>query len=139
MYLYAFVEPATGSTYWLILPEVTGETMTLALKEFACHLGAGPDHHVLLIVDRAGFHTGDTVSVPEGIHLEFLPSHTPELQPAEKLWSLSDEPLVDKCFATLDDIMDVLEIRCRVLRDMKETIKGRCNFHWLPQGGGHAN
>ena len=48
-------------------------------------MGAGKDKRMLLVVDRAGWHTGGEVEVPEGgIHLEFLPSGSPELQPAEE-------------------------------------------------------
>ena len=38
--------------------------------------------------------------VPEGIEIEFLPPYSPELQPAERLWQLIDEPLVNQYFET---------------------------------------
>jgi hypothetical protein len=37
-----------------------------------------------------------------------LPSHSPELQPAERLWTLVDEPIVNRSFETLDDLEEVL-------------------------------
>ena len=36
-------------------------------------------------IDQAGWHTRAEVRVPEGLHLEFIPSHSPELQSAERL------------------------------------------------------
>jgi len=48
------------------------------------------------------------VEVPEGIHLEFMPSHSPELQPAERLWPLTNEAVANQLFQTLDDLEEVL-------------------------------
>ena len=46
----------------------------------------------------------ESVVVPQGIYLEPLPPYSPELQPAERLWQLSDEPLVNKSFDTLSGV-----------------------------------
>jgi transposase len=132
VYLYGFVNPSTGETYWLILPTVTTELMSLALHEFAIHVGAGAEHQVVLAVDQAGFHTG-AVTLPEGIHLIFLPPHTPELQPAERLWNLMDEPLVNQCPQSLKEVEDMLYDRCRVVSTLQHTVRGLCQFHWWPK------
>jgi hypothetical protein len=34
--------------------------------------------------------------VPDGLHPVTLPPYSPELQPAERLWALSDAPLVNR-------------------------------------------
>jgi hypothetical protein len=84
-YLYGFVRPESGEVFWLILPTVNVELFSMALKEFAEEVGAGGEEkRVLLVVDKAGWHTGGEVEVPEGIHLEFLPSGSPELQPRRR-------------------------------------------------------
>ncbi len=70
------------------MPTVNTELFSMALNEFAREVGAGKDKLILLVVDQAGWHTGKEVEVPEGIHLEFLPSGSPELQPVERLWPL---------------------------------------------------
>jgi len=51
------------------------------LADFAQHFGIGRKKQVVLVVDQAGWHTSEQVKIPEGMHLEFLPSHSPELQP----------------------------------------------------------
>jgi transposase len=84
-YLYGFVRPQSGEVYWLILPTVNVELFSIALNEFAREVGASKDKRILLVVDQAGWHTGKEVEIPEGIHLEFLPSGSPELMPAERL------------------------------------------------------
>jgi hypothetical protein len=92
-YLYSFVRPKTGEIHWLILPTVNARVFSVALEHFARELGAGKNsrRRVLLVLDKAGWHTGGEVEVPEGIELEFLPSASPELQPSERLWPLSNE------------------------------------------------
>ena len=45
-----------------------------------------PDVHVIMIWDRAGFHTSNNVRVPENVTLIHLPAYSPQLNPIEKLW-----------------------------------------------------
>jgi len=70
-YLYGFVRPQSGEVFWMILPTVNTELFSLALWEFAKEVGAGADKRIFLVVDKAGWHTGGEVEIPEGIHLEF--------------------------------------------------------------------
>ena len=46
--------------------------------------------------------------LPSGIYVEYLPPYSPELQPAERLWSVADEPLVNKSFDKIQDLEAVL-------------------------------
>lgn len=86
---------------------------------------------VLLVEDNAGWHRSEKVKIPEGITVEYLPAYSPELQPAERLWTLVDEPLVNEDFETIDEIEKLLVKRCHVLREMKEEIKNLTDYHWL--------
>ena len=88
-YLYSFVRRASGEVHWLILPTVNAEVFSVALSHFAEEVGCDKDMRLVLVLDQAGWHTAKEVEVPEGIHLEFLPSNSPELQPSERLWPLS--------------------------------------------------
>ena len=131
-YLYGFVHPATGQTQWLILPRVNGDWFNQALAIFAQQVGAGPQKRIVLVLDGAGWHSCNHLVVPEGLHLELLPPDSPELQPAERLWRLADEPLANRCFDNLEALEDILEARCRTLLTMKAEIKALTNYHWWP-------
>ena len=61
------------------------------LADFAREFQWDPDKRVLLVVDQAGWHQSQELVIPEGIDLFELPSHSPELQPAERLWPLTNE------------------------------------------------
>ena len=105
----------------------------MALNEFAKEVGAGKDKRVVLVVDQAGWHTGKEVEVPEGIHLEFLPSGSPELQPAERLWVLTNEGVAKRLFEEIEQIEEALMERCVQLLDQCESIRALTNYHWWPQ------
>jgi transposase len=132
-YLYGFVRPESGEVYWLILPTANVQLFSMALLEFAKEVGAGESKRVLLVVDRAGWHTGGEVEIPEGIHLEFLPSGSPELMPAERLWSLTNEGVANKIFEEIEELEEALVERCEQLLDQTETIQDLTNYHWWPQ------
>ena len=87
---------------------------------------------VFLVEDNAGWHTSKSSKVPEGIEVEYLPAYSPELQPAERLWSLVDEPLVNQNFETIEQIEEILVGRCNILREeMQSEIKKLTNYYWL--------
>jgi len=85
-YVYAFVHPEKGHSYWLILPSVNLELMKMALKNFSKSVNPKKNIIIILLVDRAGFHKLTTEDIPEGVVLYKLPPYTPELQPAETVW-----------------------------------------------------
>jgi transposase len=105
----------------------------MALNEFATEVAASEDKRILLVVDQAGWHPGKEVEVPEGIHLEFLPSGSPELQPAERLWALTNEALANGLFEEIEEIEEALMERCLELLDQTETIRDLTNYNWWPQ------
>jgi transposase len=94
-------------------------------------MGASSDKIILLVQDRAGWHRSKKVEFPEGIIEEFLPPYSPELQPAERLWSLVDEPLVNEHFERIEQMEEVLAVRCVTIQNMREEIKNLTNYHWL--------
>jgi hypothetical protein len=132
-YVYGFVQPETGATEWRLLPTVNSAVFTLALAHFAQAVGAGPDKQVLLVLDQAGWHQSAQVAVPPGLHLVPLPPYSPELQPAERLWPLTNEPLANRTFATLAELDAVLDDRCADLTDHPDQVRAYTLFHWWPR------
>jgi hypothetical protein len=132
LYVCGFVRPTTGETEWWLLPTVNAVVFGLVLEAFARDFGAGPDKRILLVLDGAGWHTGEAVHLPEGIHLLVLPSYSPELQPAEHLWPLTDEPLANTRFADLATLEAVQATRCLSLQQQPDLIRQHTLFHWWP-------
>ena len=131
-YLHGFVEPTSGHTFWYLTSWVDVQAFNLVLHEFAAWCGAGTATPVLLVVDQAGWHTGHEVVVPPGITLIFLPPYSPELQPAERLWPLSNEAICNQLFASLQDLEEAQCARCNQLQDQPELVRAATQFHWWP-------
>jgi transposase len=85
-YLYVFGAacPQTGQTVGLLAPYLNTDTVNAFFREFEKE--TDPDVHVVMIWDRAGFHTSHKVRVPENVTLVGLPPYSPQLNPIEKLW-----------------------------------------------------
>lgn len=135
MQVSAFVQPETGENLWWLHDKVNTPTFNGILADFAASVGAGPLHQVIVVLDGAGWHKAKAVEMPDGVHFAFLPPYSPELQPAERLWSLSDEPLVNRCFGSLKDLVSALKPRCDDLTRRRHEIQGRTLFHWWPTFG----
>jgi hypothetical protein len=56
-YLYAFARPNSGKVHWLILPTVSAQAFSIALENFAREVGAGKKKRIVLVVDKAAWHT----------------------------------------------------------------------------------
>lgn len=132
LYVYGLVRPTTGETWWCLLPTVTTAAMTVALAEFARDEGIDAQHRAVLVLDGAGWHTSPDLVLPAGIDLVLLPPASPELQPAERLWPLVNEPVANRVFADLDALDDALVTRCQVLRADPHPIRNLSRYRWWP-------
>lgn len=131
--MWGFIHPATGRTEWLITSTVSSDGMTEALNAFASEVGAGLERRIVLVIDGAGWHSGNDVKIPDGIHLVFQPPYSPEVQPAEQLWPLLHEPLANRPFEDLDELTKVAGARCCELSADLETVRRRTSFYWWPK------
>jgi transposase len=103
------------------------------LEAFATAARAGPDKQIVLVLDRAGWHTSTRLRVPEHVHLLFLPPYSPELQPAEHLWPLTNTALVNQHFPSIDDLEDAQAARCTVLQAQSDLTRSATLFPWWPR------
>jgi transposase len=132
-YLVGFVHPASGRTVFHLATSVSIALFEVELAAFAEAVGASPTKQIVLVLDRAGWHTSVRLRVPEHIHLLFLPPYSPELQPAEHLWPLTNTCLINRQFATIEDLEDVQFAHCIELQRQPERIRSTTRFHWWPQ------
>jgi len=145
LYVWGFVEPATGATVWNVSNAICKrsssapcgsaplkEMFEAILLDFAKSAGAGQNKRIVLQLDCAGWHGPENLVVPDGIRLVFQPSYSPELQPSEHLWEFVDEPLVNTYFETVEDLEKVVSERCVALIGQQDTIRASTLFHWWP-------
>ena len=129
LYVTAFVAPTSGETVWFLSNGIDKPFFAKLLEAFARDTGAGRDRIIVLQLDNAGWHTPENLPVPDGIRLVYQPAYSPELQPAEHLWPLVDEPLANNHFDTIDDLDAVVALRCR---DLKLRPRPHCSAHRIP-------
>src|SRR5258707_9944066 len=135
-YLVGFVHPASGRTFFHLahLPTtVSIPVFAVELAEFARQAGASPTKQIVLVLDRAGWHTSVHLRVPEHVHLLFLPPYSPELQPAEHLWPLTNAALVNQHFASIEQLEDAQFTRCSTLQARPALTRSTPCFHCWPK------
>jgi putative transposase len=87
--VYGAVEPTTGERFFLELPYLKADMFQLFLETFA---QAFADSLNILLLDNSGAHTAQRLTLPDNVHLVFLPPYCPELNPIERVWrDLKDE------------------------------------------------
>ena len=67
-----------------------------------------PGAHAVIILDRAGWHTTQKLSIPDNMTLLPLPPRAPELNPVENVWQFMRENwLSNRVFKSYDDIVNL--------------------------------
>ena len=89
----------------LVMPRCDTEAMNLHLAEIATQIAPGA--HAALLVDQAGRHLSDRLTVPPNITLIPLPAKCPELNPQENIWQfMRDNWPSNRIFKSYDQIVD---------------------------------
>ena len=106
VYVFAAVGAQWGHLTALILPMANTEMMSLFLAHVAQEFS---DFFIVMLVDRAGWHTAQRLIVPENIRLLPQPARSPELNPTEPIWEeLREKTLPNKSFPSLHGLENIL-------------------------------
>ena len=129
VYVYAGVCPQLGRMSSVILPYANTEMMNLFIKQLGEDF---KEYFVVMVTDRAGWHTSKGLEVPENIRLLPLPSYSPELNPAEHVWEeLREKDLPNWSFDSLDQLEENL---CRGLNRLSahpDYLRSLTNFPYM--------
>ncbi len=83
VYAYSALSPQSGDCYSMISPFCNTE----AMSEFLGQLSNYYKHYrIILILNKAGWHTGQLLQLADNIQLLHLNPYSPELNPVELLW-----------------------------------------------------
>ena len=103
--IFGAICPKEGKGAALVLPRCHTEAMNLHLAEIAT--AVAPGAHAALLLDRAGWHLSDRLTVPPNITLVPLPPRCPELNPAENVWQfMRDNWLSNRVFGSYAAIVE---------------------------------
>jgi putative transposase len=130
-YTYAFgaVSPHDGTLDSLVLPVVTAEAMSIFLEEVARR---HPEEFILMILDGAGWHRANDLTVPENMRLEALPPYSPQLNPVEHIWDeIREKWFTNEVFNSLEAVEDRLVEALVALENDREFVASTTGFDWI--------
>lgn len=129
IYLFGAVHPQTGQSSALLAPTVNTAYMSHHLRFVSEQ--AGPNVHVILVLDQAGWHTAKGLQIPENITLFYLPAYSPELNPIERLWAyVKSHYLSNRVYA---DYEHLLEAGTQAWNSIcPERFSSICQAQWIP-------
>jgi len=106
IYAYSALSPQTGDCYSMIAPCCNTEAMNCFLQQLGTHYSK---YRIVLILDKAGWHTSCGLELPNNLHLMHLPPYSPELNPVELLWrEIRRKYFHNRIFNSLDDVEEEL-------------------------------
>ena len=112
-YIFGAVCPERGIGAGLVLPRADTEAMNLHLVEIAGTVAPGA--HAVLVLDGAGWHRGDDLTVPPNLTLMKLPPYAPELNAAENIWEyLRKNKLANRIY---EDYRAIVDACCQAWND----------------------
>src|SRR4051794_31400576 len=131
-YLFGAVCPERGEGVALVLPEVSTAAMGVFLAELARAVPAGT--HAALVLDGAGWHVSDDLTVPANLTLIHPPPYSPELNPVERVWEyLRDRWLSHRVLAGgYEAVVDAACAAWNALLAEPGRLRSLTNFPWLP-------
>jgi DDE superfamily endonuclease len=130
--LFGAVCPERGEGVALVLPEVSTAAMDVFLAELSRAVPAGT--HAALVLDGAGWHVSDDLTVPANLTLVPLPPYSPELNPVERVWEhLRDRWLSHRVLAGgYAAVVDAACAAWNALLAEPGRLRSLTNFPWLP-------
>ncbi len=90
IYAYSALSPQTGDCYSMISPFCNTEAMNEFLQQLSTHYR---HYRIILILDKAGWHTSHALQLADNIQLLHLNPYSPELNPVELLWERNQKKI----------------------------------------------
>ena len=122
--LYSAVNPISGESFTLKLPNVDTTCMNVFLEEMSKEIG---ENEVVVVMDGASWHKSKDLVTPKNITIKILPPYCPELNPVERLWLyIKQNTIRNKIYETLSLLEEAV---CNFIQNLKkDEIKQICNY-----------
>jgi len=128
-YEYAAVSPWNGDLDYMTLEKMNTENMSRFLKQVS---ETHEQDFMVMVLDGAPSHKGKELEVPGNIALVFLPSYSPELNPAEQIWNvLRRDYFANRVFDSLSAATLQAEKGLANMTSNREALKSLTNWSWI--------
>lgn len=129
LYVFAAACAPLGRLTALILPTADTTMMNIFLAHLAREFAG---YFLILLVDRAGWHTTGRLTVPENIRLLPQPARSPALNPTEHVWDeLREKHLANLSFSSLRPLERALCTGLTQLATNPECVRSLTNFSYM--------
>jgi hypothetical protein len=129
LYVYAAVAPALGKMSALLLPYANTYMMNIFLRLVSQDFD---EFYVVMVVDRAGWHSSSGLDIPENIEFIEQPSHSPEVNPTEHLWDeIREKDFHNTAFDSMKKLEDHLCKAIVKIQDDPTRLRSLTNFPYL--------
>jgi transposase len=105
-YLYGLAEPQTGESFFFEFCHLDTICFEKFLELFS---QAYPGDLHIIQVDNGSFHSSLQLHLPDNVILLFQPSHTPQVNPIERLWEAIKAELTWELFDNLEALRVAVE------------------------------
>lgn len=128
-HVFGSVCPQDGELISLILPQADTAAMSLYLAEVARR---HPDEHILMFLDRAGWHRAKALVVPANLSLDWLPPYSPQCNPQELIWrEMRRQPFGNHDYRSMRAVESALVRRLKELESAPERLRSLTGFDWI--------
>ena len=127
LYVYSIVFPFTGKSFTMFFNTVS----KLAIQSFFREFQRYNSGKYLIIWDGAGFHQEKDFIDNEDLYFLTLPAYSPELNPAERLWTKYREYIANKSYDNLDELTIDLEKAHNYIINNCDEIRSLTLYHWI--------
>lgn len=131
-FIYAFssVCPETGENFSLIFPRADTDTMNIYLDMLSEEY---KKYRIILLMDKAGWHTCKRLKISENIAVIYLPPYSPELNPVEHIWKYirTNKGFNNNVYPSIEKVESKL---CEALKEIyydKLTMRSLCYYNWM--------
>jgi len=129
IYAYSAISPKDGKIDSLIAPYADKEVMSIFLHQVSARF---EDDFIVMIMDKAAWHTTGKLKIPENIEILFLPPYSPQLNPVEHLWDeVREKFFANKAFKDIDAVEDNLMEGLTFMNKNSDTVRNLANFSWI--------
>lgn len=130
-WLYAAVEPSTGTSFFLLMPGVDSACFQSVLDALGHAVGT---ERVGVVLDGSGSHRAEAVVWPETLVRMTLPAYSPELNPAERIFAHPRSRLANRIFDDLDDLEAAITIVLQAFWDAPAMLQQLTGYDWWMNG-----
>ena len=128
-YLFQAIQPSSGKTFEMYLPNMSGDCFKLFMTSFANQYPGQ-----LMIMDNAGCHhvkwEDEDIPFPN-VDIEYLPAYSPDFNPQERMFQEIKKPLKGKIYDEIEPIEADIEQQLKLFWDDPNKVKSITAWDWI--------